>query len=49
MFKKNSYKLYEKIDKSCRKIFLKHLTFFENFRYSSLKSNKKLSASLTLA
>ena len=35
--------------KIAKKSFIKHLTFFENFRYSSVKSNKKLSASLTLA
>jgi len=49
MFGENCYKFDKKSINIAEKIFSKTLDFFKKFRYSSVKSNKKLSASLTLA
>ncbi|CCI15163.1 hypothetical protein MICAE_500001 [Microcystis aeruginosa PCC 9806] len=49
MFNKNCHKLDKKIKNIALKNFYKALDFFEKVGYASVKSNKKLSAILTLA
>jgi hypothetical protein len=49
MVRKNCYKLDKKNENIAEKLSYQTLVFFVNGCYTSVKQNKKLSASLTLA